>query len=411
MNKLLLTSAVCAATLLLSACNDSSSGSGGGNNTNNNGTIQNGDSDTGGTGNNGGSANNDDATVTLPTFDNAANLRATPLANALLLEWDVVASTDRAFLYYSTQAIDEANPASGSSSPPANTCTASPCTISTAPGELTYVALLSEDTSGQTLDFSQIMAASGQLNDSGAIRCYAPHTGVAGGFDVTHCSAETVIAGQDSLTGRDASDPTRLGSGAGGFDFTKLDSVGNPITDGSEHSCVRDNLTGLIWEVKTTTNRDVRYVWGTGTGSFNVDVNAFVSETNNTGLCGLTNWRLPTANELFGLVDFDKTFYVIQTAQTDADVYDYLSIDRDFFPNTRLVNQYVNTQTRVRHSHYWTSDTYLDQYSDPTYTLVDFFRGSLVNTNNPRANFVLFNVIHDGAFARLVSNGPEGVQP
>lgn len=409
MNKYLLTSAICTAALLLSACNDSSSGSG--NNTNNNGTSQNGDSDTVGNGNNGGSTNNDDTTVTLPVFANAANLRATPLANALLLEWDVVSNTDRAFLYYSTQAIDEANPASGSSSPPANTCTESPCAIPAPPGELTYIALLAEDNTGQTLDFSQIMAASGQLNDSGAIRCYAPHTSVAGGFDVTHCSAETVIAGQDSLTGRDANNPTKLGAGLGGVDFTELDSSGNPITDGSEHSCVRDNVTGLVWEVKTAANRDQRYVWGTGTGSTAGDVNAFVTETNNSGLCGLSNWRLPTVHELFGLVDFDKTFYVIQTAQTDSAVYDYLSIDRDFFPNTRLVNQYVNTHTRVRHSHYWTSDTYLDQYSDPNYTLVDFFRGSLVNTNNPRANFVLFNVIHDGAFARLVSNGPEGVQP
>lgn len=410
MNKLLLTSAFCAATLLLSACNDSS-GSSQNNNTNNNGTNLNGDSDPGGTGNNGGSTNSDDTTVTLPTFDNAANLRATPLANALLLEWDVVTNTDRAFLYYSTQAIDEANPASGSSSPPVNTCTESPCTISTSPGELTYIALLSEDASGQSLDFSQIVAASGQINDSGAIRCYAPRTSVAGGFDVADCSAAAVGTTQDAHVGRDANEPTKLGSGSGGFDFTKLDSSGQPITDGSAHTCVRDNLTGLTWEVKTTTNRDVRYVWGTGTGSFNTDVNTFVTQTNNTGLCGLTNWRLPTANELFGLVDFDKPHGITASASADGVIDQYLSIDRDFFPNTRMVNQYLNTHTRVRHAHYWTSDTYQDEYDDTNYTLVDFFRGSLVNTSNPRANFVLFNVIHDGAFARLVSNGLEGVQP
>ncbi|WLD58633.1 DUF1566 domain-containing protein [Salinispirillum sp. LH 10-3-1] len=354
---------------------------------------------------------NNDVGGAAPTFANEAQLTAVPLANRLLISWTNVANSDTYSLYFGDSEVDQNSPTAGGISLAAD-CNTSPCVLPAIDGELTYIALLSDDSHTQSLvDFSQIMAVSGQINDSGAVRCYAPHTTVAGGYDVADCSASTVGTTQDALIGRDASAPVKLGSGSGGFDLTKLDSSGNPITDDSEHSCVRDNVTGLVWEVKTTTNRDVRYVWGTETDSAAGDVNAFVTATNNAGLCGLSNWRLPTANELFGLVDFDKPHGITLNASADGNINEYLSIDRDFFPNTRMVNQYVNTTTRVRHAHYWTSDTYLDQYSDPNYTLVDFFRGSLVNTSNPRANFVLFGVIHDGAFARLVSNGPEGVQP
>ncbi|MCH8532103.1 MAG: DUF1566 domain-containing protein [Saccharospirillum sp.] len=429
MNKLLLTSTLCTAALLLSACNSSSSnGEGdsdnnGSNQSDNGGSGGNGNGDSVGSGDTGGSGDNgnDSITPTPPTFSNNANLRATPLASSLLLEWDTLASTESTQLYYSSQVIDETNPAANGTMPPVNSCSESPCIIATPPGELTFIALLSENASGDTVDFSQILAASGQINDSGALRCFAPWvnpiTGAVSALDITDCSSQTAIAGQDGLVGRDASAPTKLGAGSGGFDFTKLDSSGQPITDGSAHSCVRDNLTGLIWEVKTTSNRNERYVWGTNTGSALGSVNAHVATTNNAGLCGLSNWRLPTATELFGLVDFDKPYGVTVAASADSVIEQYLSIDVDYFPNTRLVNYSPNSTSseRVRHANYWTSDSYLNQYQDFGGTLVDFFRGSLVNTNSERANFVYsvnnFTDIQDGAFARLVSNGQDGVQP
>lgn len=419
MNKHLLTALLCTSTLMLAACNEESLAGETSNNTGD--TVQN---DTGTNNNTGDTGNTDesndsgdtsanedqdsnDTSINVPTFNNEAGLTALPLASRLLVSWQAVPEATTYTLYYANNEIDANSPMAGGSTQTSD-CSESPCVLEAENGALTYVALRTEDAAGQTLDFSQIMAVSGQINDSGALRCFALNTGIEGGFNVADCSAESV---QDANVGRDAGNPTKLGSGSGGFDFTKLNSAGEPVTDGSAHACVRDNLTGLVWEVKTTANRDVRYVWGTETGSTAGDVNAFVTTTNNAGLCGLSNWRLPTANELFGLVDFDKPHGITSSASADGNINEYLSIDRDLFPNTRLVNQTINSTTRVRHAHYWTSDTYLDQYSDPNYTLVDFFRGSLVNTSNARANFVLFNVIHDGAFARLVSNGSEGVQP
>lgn len=51
--------------------------------------------------------------------------------------------------------------------------------------------------------------------------------------------------GQDAKYGRDAK------AGAASFNFIKLDMHGNPLPDTAvEWACVRDNVTGTIWEVK-----------------------------------------------------------------------------------------------------------------------------------------------------------------
>ena len=58
----------------------------------------------------------------------------------------------------------------------------------------------------------------------------------------------------DCEQGRDAdTELLKIGAGDAGFDYTKLDSDGNELSaDQSSWTCVRDNHTGLVWEVKTT---------------------------------------------------------------------------------------------------------------------------------------------------------------
>ncbi len=50
------------------------------------------------------------------------------------------------------------------------------------------------------------------------------------------------------------------------------------------------------------------------------DTEKFVQDVNAVGLCGASDWRLPTAKELHSIVDLGRG--------------DELAIDPDYFPNT-----------------------------------------------------------------------------
>ena len=161
------------------------------------------------------------------------------------------------------------------------------------------------------------------LNDTGVTV-----SGTNGGTAVA-CSTDSNIPVQDCHQGRDAdTNLQKTGAGHAGFDFTKLGSDGAQLTiqngaysatgtaaNGTKWSCVRDNVTGMIWEVKTADNKDSTYTWGNRTSL----VTAANAENSGSGLCGITNWRVPSVNELFSIVNYNG-----------ADP----SIDSDYFPNT-----------------------------------------------------------------------------
>jgi len=76
----------------------------------------------------------------------------------------------------------------------------------------------------------------------------------------------------------------------------------NPLT-----SCVMDNVTGLVWEGKMP--------MGTRAGSNTYtnenynhpnDVKAYIAHVNSMNLCGFNDWRMPTVDELLGLLDFSQ---------------------------------------------------------------------------------------------------------
>ena len=145
----------------------------------------------------------------------------------------------------------------------------------------------------------------------------------------TTCTSN-VDAPQDCHQGRDAThnDPS---DGQGGFSYTRLDASGNSLpASAATWSCVRDNVTGLVWEVKTDDggihDRDNTYRWGgktalgTGYGEYYPDWDTLVDGSNTERLCGYSDWRVPTRTELQGLVHYGRT---------------YPSIDIDYFPNTQ----------------------------------------------------------------------------
>jgi hypothetical protein len=105
-----------------------------------------------------------------------------------------------------------------------------------------------------------------------------------GGGGVGGPLARALSSAQDGMVGRDvtANNPA---DGKLGFSFS-------PVAGG----CVQDNVTGLMWEVKTTGNWAATYSYAAASG---------VADTANTAsLCNQIGWRLPTPDELQGLVDY-----------------------------------------------------------------------------------------------------------
>lgn len=160
----------------------------------------------------------------------------------------------------------------------------------------------------------------GQVGDTGITDCAG-----TGGPD---CPV-TDFPGQDAEHGRDlaalAGILQKLGGGEAGFDYTKLDANGEPLPQSATAwSCVLDNFSGLVWEVKLDAVQDPRhhqhsYSWfqpdavldggapgvidgGSCQGS-TCDIQGLVETVNSTGLCGSTQWRVPTRAELLTLIN------------------------------------------------------------------------------------------------------------
>ena len=157
----------------------------------------------------------------------------------------------------------------------------------------------------------------GLLHDTGITECFSDSATI-------NCG-DAAYPNQDGEIGRDyvGDNLSKFGKGNGTFDFTKLNDVGDEISDAAtDFSCIRDNFTDLIWEVKQEIptpafssfrgadnyySIDSTQAAGVSCSS-NVDCGAenFIDEVNDSNFCGGANWRLPTYLELLNILDYDN---------------------------------------------------------------------------------------------------------
>ena len=229
------------------------------------------------------------------------------------------------------------------------------------------------------------------LNDTGITFCGGVTTG-----NNNPCLG-TDPAGQDKNYGRDAAAVagalTKVGGSAGavgggpnGFDFSKIANNGSVIpasaalgTAPTDWACTRDNVTGLIWEVKTTSglrSQAHTYTWymtngpngnnGTVSGGTcaitgRCDTEKFVADVNAAGLCGAASgWRMPTVKELEGVVDYGRTSP---------------SIDPSYFPNTPSWRAWSSSPLALGTSYYaWSVNFSFGDASAGPPTFINFVR-------------------------------------
>ncbi len=163
--------------------------------------------------------------------------------------------------------------------------------------------------------------------------------------------------------------------------YTKLDAQGNDIpSDSAAWVMVRDNITGLVWEVKTDDEsihgKDKTYPWEDAQeDAQNISIDEFIAELNRTNFGGFSDWRLPTARELASILNFGKY------------------ADTEYFANTAV-------------SYYWSSHGL-----DGTAWAVSFFEGTEKRLNKS-ADYVRAIAVRGGKGVtpgHLVDNSDETV--
>ena len=195
-------------------------------------------------------------------------------------------------------------------------------------------------TTGQVyVDATVIQAGTGDLSlvpDTGQTKCYD----VAGNV-ITCPSSGQALHGQDANYSINP------------MSYTKLDSSGNVLPDSATSwAMVKDNVTGLIWEMKTNKdgiknysdphdadNTYTRYDSNpatnggyAGTPGDGTDTEDVIKALNDANFGGYSDWRLPTIKELTYIINYD----IALPGPT---------INSNYFPNTQS-------------SLYWSSTNY-----------------------------------------------------
>ena len=152
---------------------------------------------------------------------------------------------------------------------------------------------------------SGVQSFSAPIPDTGQTTCYDD-----GGNIINPCP----LSGED-FYGQDANYTINPPS------FTKLDSNGNELPRFSlSWAMVRDNVTALIWEVKTGDgsihDRDNKYTW-------NAAQSTFISSLNSSHFGGYSDWRLPSREELRSICNYGRINPAINTSYFPniADIY------------------------------------------------------------------------------------------
>ncbi|MBE4603858.1 DUF1566 domain-containing protein [Vibrio navarrensis] len=293
--------------------------------------------------------------VTFSQLPAVTDVRLSKGPSSLLLDWPAVEGATSYHVYYAREPGIEPDSYASKADGTWLQNVQPPIRISNLTPHVWHVVVTAVHPEGESAPSGEInaFAATQPLNDTGIDWCSnavyttsegpVPEGGIpSNDLDCSVAQDPQGIAlpdGQDGHFGRDAqalaAKLPKVGDGDGGFDFTKLDANGDELAASARNwSCVRDNVTGLIWEVKQPAGwnglRDATYSYTwynpdnstnggnagkqsrSNCGSSKCNTQAFVNAVNNQGFCGASDWRLPSVNELLSIVHSGRTLPAIE---------------------------------------------------------------------------------------------------
>lgn len=211
------------------------------------------------------------------------------------------------------------------------------------PVDMVTSVLTEEQSSTFIAELTAASLSSSPLNDTGTVLYFTDENS-----DHNVATPSASFPGQDADFGLDKNE--RSATQGNGFKFVKLDQNGNKIDNtASQWSCVLDERSGLIWEVKSTDETSIQFknrqlaLEQNNVAPFFKDEDLATCKTkgdtvcttqdyaeyiNSIQLCGKSNWRLPRLHEVYNLIDFgeDKT-------NENGEVY---GLSAHFFPNQTI---------------------------------------------------------------------------
>ncbi len=218
-----------------------------------------------------------------------------------------------------------------------------------------YFVLVAQFTNSESAPSDEILIIPEiKRNDTGLTKAGLHPHGI-----FADCSVGPTLSQQDCSHGRDVTHNDDS-DGLAGFSFTKLDAKGAPLpTSATRWSCIRDNVTGLIWETKNDDggihDKDNTYRWGgktalsNGYGTYYDDWDALVDESNSDALCGFSDWRVPSAGELVSIMiyrEYGNNYGIVPPV-----------FDLTFFPNTPSSDRGMFPGTC-----YWTASAFASDF-------------------------------------------------